>query len=210
MQIRLNLATRPLENTRRFVFAAATAGVVLVALLIVLSNSAYHTWKQNREMREEMSRLQSELRDFRDQRRELEEVFRRDETKRAMDRAAFLNGLIEQRSFPWTRIFMDLERLLPPGARVVSLAPKREEGRIELRMAVGAQNDTSKVRFLKALEESAEFERVLVTSERRKDAATGEGDPITMEVSARYRAAAPAVSGSGGSKPATTAQKGGA
>lgn len=192
MEIRLNLATRPLENTRRFLLLSGTAGVVLLAVFFYLSSEAVRTWKENREMREEVGRLQSDLADFRSQRLGLEETFKRDDTKRVMDRAAFLNGLIEQRSFPWTRIFMDLEGLLPPGARIVSLAPRREEGRIELRMTVGAQNDGSKVKFLKALEEAPEFERIVVKSETRKDAGQPGGeDPITFELDARYRAIGP-------------------
>ncbi len=188
MEMRLNLASRPLENTRRFLFLSGLAGGVLLILLAVLSVQSFHTWKENREMREEMGRLQSELSDFRSQRRELEEVFKRDGTKRILDRAAFLNGLIEQRSFPWTRIFMDLERLLPPGTRIISLAPRREEGRIELHMTVGAQNDASKVKFLKALEEAPEFERIVVNAEARKERTQGgEADPVTFDLDARYR-----------------------
>lgn len=188
MEIRLNLATQPLENTRRFVFISSSVGAVLLVLFVFLGAQAYATWNANRVMREEMAQLQSDLRNFRTQRRDLEEFFRQDETKRAMDRAAFLNGLIEQRSFPWTRIFMDLERLLPPGARVVSLAPRREEGRIELRLAVGAQNDASKWKFLKALEEAPQFERVVVSSESKKEGTGGGEDPVTIELAARYRA----------------------
>ncbi len=205
MEIRLNLATRPLENTRRFVALSGIAGVALLALFVFLSTESVRIWKENREMREEMGRLQNDMADFRSQRRELEDVFKHDDTKRVMDRAAFLNGLIEQRSFPWTRIFMDLERLLPSGARIISLAPKREEGRVELRMIVGAQNDESKVKFLKALEEAAEFERIVVNSERRKEAGQSGGgeDAITLELDARYRTQGPAPA-----KPAAPAQKG--
>lgn len=188
MEIRLNLATQPLENMRRFVLASTVAAVVLLAGCFWLGTHALQTWHSNRQMREEVGRLQGELGEFRAQRRDLEEFFRRDETKRAMDRAAFLNGLIEQRSFPWTRIFMDLERLLPTGARVISLSPKREGGRIELHLTIGAQNDESKVKFLKALEEAAQFERVVVMSEARKEGASGEEDPLRLELVALYQA----------------------
>jgi len=187
MEIRLNLATQPLENTRRFLFTAGAAGAVLLILLFFFSAQSYRTWKENGEMREEMARLQSDMRAFQEQRRELEELFKRDETKRVMDRAGFLNSLIEQRSFPWTRIFMDLEGLLPVGTRVISLAPKRDGGRVELHIVVVAQNDASKVKFLKALEDAPQFESVVLNTETRKESSGGEEDPLTLEVSARYR-----------------------
>lgn len=190
MQNRLNLATRPLENTRRFVMLAAAAGTVLLAALVFLSVHAFGTWKANREMREEVGRLQDELREFRSQRRDLQEFFKQEQSKRVMDRAAFFNGLIEERSFPWTGIFMDLERLLPPGARVINLAPRRAQGAIELRMMIGARDDLSKVRFLRALDDAPQFERVVVISESRKDAA-GDDDPLELELVAVYRAEKP-------------------
>jgi Tfp pilus assembly protein PilN len=187
MQSRLNLATRPLENTRRFVLVCAAAGVVLLAMFFMLGSRALQTWRASRQIREEASQLQTQLREYRAQRRELEEFFKRDDTKQALDRAGFLNGLIEQRSFPWTRIFMDLERLLPVGARVISLAPRRDAGRIELHLVIGARDDDSKVRFLKALDEAPQFERVIVTAESRRDSTTADEDPLQLELVAQYR-----------------------
>jgi len=188
MQVRLNLATRPLENHRRFLLGATLAGGAAVALFAFLSLQTYATLRANREMREETSRLQNELRQFRAQRRELEDFFKQPETRRVMDRASFLNGLIEQRSFPWTKIFMDLELRLPPGVRVVSIAPKRKDEQIELKLVVGATSDESKVKFLKTLEEAPEFAAVQVTSETRgKTGAGHEDDAVVVELVALYQ-----------------------
>ncbi len=188
MQVRLNLATKPLENHRRFVALAALIGGAALALFVFLALETYGSLRANREMRGEVSRLQSELRDFRTERRDLEEFFKQPETKRVMDRAAFLNGLIEQRSFPWTKIFMDLEQRLPAGVRVVSISPKRKDERIELKLQVGATSDESKVKFLKTLEEAPEFDAVQVTGETRGKSGTGnEQDQVVVELLARYQ-----------------------
>ena len=71
-------------------------------------------------------------------------------------------------------------------------------------MVVGAQNDASKVKFLKALEAAPEFERVVVHSETRTEGSATDGDPVTIQLAARYRLqdAVRKV------KPATLAQKG--
>jgi Tfp pilus assembly protein PilN len=188
MHIRLNLATKPLENQRRFLLGATLAGGAALALFAFLTLETYRTLRANREMREETSRLQNELRDFRAQRRELEDFFKQPETRRVMDRASFLNGLIEQRSFPWTKIFMDLEQRLPAGVRVVSIAPKRKDEQIELKLVVGATSDESKVKFLKTLEEAPEFAAVQVTSESRGKAGTGHAeDQVVVELLALYQ-----------------------
>lgn len=190
MKVRLNLATVPLENQRRFLLGAAVAGGLAVALLVALSLQTYRTWRASRELRTEVSRLQRELRDFRQRGRELETFFDTPEARRVLDRARFFNDLIEQRSFPWTKIFMDLEHRLPRGVRVVSIAPSLESGRVEVKLVVGATSDESKILFLKTLEESPEFSRVQVVSESRATHAS-DIDKVLVEVVAWYKSVLP-------------------
>lgn len=190
VKIRLNLATAPLENQRRFVLGAFLAGGLALALFAFLSVETYRNWRANRDLRREVARLQNELRAYRSQRGELEEFFRSPETRRVMDRAGFLNGLIEQRSFPWTRIFSDLERLRPEGVRVVSIAPHQEDGRVEVKLVLGAISNENKIKFLKTLEESPEFSRVQVAAET-KPAGPEQGDRVVIELLAWYKSDLP-------------------
>lgn len=167
MKVRLNLATSPLENNRRFLLGASLLGIFALLLFVLLARQAYRDWRESSEIRAETAELQSQIRELRDARVDLERSFKRPEARRTVDRAAFLNGLIEQRSFPWTRIFMDLERLLPEGVRVVSIAPQMKDGRVEVRLVVGATSDDAKLEFLKTLEGAQEFTGVQVLSEAR-------------------------------------------
>lgn len=167
MKVRLNLATAPLENNRRFLLGTSLVGIFALVLFVLLARQAYRDWRESSEIRAEMAELQGQMRELRDARAEMERAFKRPEAKRTVERAAFLNGMIEQRSFPWTRIFMDLERLLPEGVRVVSIAPQMKDGRVEVKLVVGATSDDAKLDFLKTLEESKEFTGMQVLSETR-------------------------------------------
>ncbi len=80
---------------------------------------------------------------------------------------------------------MDLERSLPEGVRVVSIAPKMTEGRVEVKLVVGALSDESKLKFLRALEASKEFSRIQVLAETRPTRA-GEADRVYLELTAWY------------------------
>jgi Tfp pilus assembly protein PilN len=185
MKLRLNLATSPLENNRRYILTVSLAGLIAIASLVTLGATAFGHWRANRDLREEISRLESDLRDYRAQRHDLEEFFKQPATRQLMDHAEFLNGLIEQRSFPWTRIFSSLERRLPEGVRVESVSPRMQEGRVELRLVFGAADDAAKLRFLKTLENSPEFSRLEVVAESRPR--TGDGsDQLQVEISAHY------------------------
>jgi Tfp pilus assembly protein PilN len=189
MKLRLNLASNPLENNRRFLFGATLVGALAGFAFLLLSAAAVRNWSNNRALRAEVSDLEQKMRDFRGQRRELDDFFRRPETRKLMDRAAFLNSLIEQRSFPWTRIFSDLERRLPDGVRVLAISPFMREGRVHLRLIVGARSDEAKLKFLATLEDSPEFSSLQVVSDGR--GRSGEPDEVVLEMAAVYAAELP-------------------
>jgi Tfp pilus assembly protein PilN len=193
MKIRLNVATQPLETHRRFLAEAAVAGAVGLLLLLALSTSVFEAWRQNRGQREQIARYEAQLVRIDAERQQLAAYFNSPRTRTVMDRAAFLNSLIDQRSFPWTKIFTDLEKVLPPGVRVVSIAPKMEKGQVEVKLVIGAASDASKVDFLKALQQSPAFSQVEVTSETRAtgtSASAGTPDVVEVELNALYSGAA--------------------
>jgi Tfp pilus assembly protein PilN len=187
MKIRLNLATSPLENHRRFALGAALVGTVALVVLVLLSWHVYSARRAERALRAEIARLEKQTEQLRRQRRELEDYFNRAEIRKMRDRSGYLNGLIEQRSFPWTKIFAELEHILPDGVRVVSISPKMSEGRIEVKLVVGATGDESKLKFLRALEASKEFSGIQLLAETRPSRA-GEADKVYLELVAAWYA----------------------
>ncbi len=195
MKLRLNLATAPLENNRRFLLGAGVLGVVSLAALAVLSVATYQGLRDNRELRGQISRYSSEIREYRLQHAELNDFFKDAKTKKELERAAFFNALIDQRSFPWTQVFRDLEGLLPAGVRVVSISPRMEEGRVEVRLVIGAEDDQGKVGFLKKMDEAAQFSRLQVAGETRPNRPES-GDRILLELRAWYQPQEVAAAGS--------------
>lgn len=185
MKLRLNVATAPQENHRPFVAGVVAAGTVALIALLVLSHEAFATWRSNTAIRSQTAQFAAQIQREQAQQQELKAYFERKDVKQIRDRADFLNSLISERSFPWTRIFMDLENTLPPGVRVVSIAPKLVNGRADVEMVVGANSDESKLRFLKALENAKNFSEVTVDDERTTEQANG-GDRITVKLNFWY------------------------
>ena len=115
----------------------------------------------------------------------LEAYFQTTQAKQVLDRAAFLNSLIGQRSFPWTKVFMDLEQILPPGVRIANISPKLENGRAQVELTIGAESDEAKIKFLQNLERSKVFSDIQVKDDRHSDQASG-ADKITVQLTAWY------------------------
>ena len=106
-------------------------------------------------LRARQDALELQIAKLQQQRQGLSEFFENPQTVQRRQRAAYLNSLIQQRAFPWIKIFMDLERILPEGVRVVSIEPKLAGDNVQLTVLVGAMSDESKLKFLKALEKFA-------------------------------------------------------
>ena len=185
MKLRLNLSTRPLDNKRPFLAAAGALLVVGLLIFLLLGHAAYTSWRSSRDLRAEISRWQGDIHANRAKQAELEAFFQTSQAKQVLDRASFLNSLIGQRSFPWTKVFMDLEQILPPGVRVVSISPKLENGRAQVELMVGAESDESKIKFLQNLERSKVFTDIQVKDDRHADQQST-GDKITVQLTAWY------------------------
>jgi Tfp pilus assembly protein PilN len=185
MKLRLNLSTTPLDNKRPFLAATGVLAVAGLLTFLLLGHAAYSSWRSSRDLRSEISRWQTEIRVNHEKQAELETYFQTAQAKQVLDRAAFLNSLIGQRSFPWTKVFMDLEQILPPGVRVVNISPKLENGRAQVELTIGAESDESKIKFLQNLERSKVFSDIQVKDDRHSDQLNG-GDKITVQLTAWY------------------------
>ena len=137
--------------------------------LAVLSLEAYHTWRANRDLRIQISSLESRIRSLDSRQAVLRAQFQSKQTVELIKRSSYLNGLIEERAFPWSKMFADLEHVLPAGVRVISISPKKDEnGRVKVVLEVGAENSEQKLKFLQAMVSSPVFSNVRIKAEAQQ------------------------------------------
>src|SRR5579862_827904 len=185
MKVRLNLSTSPLESNRRFALGAGVIGSIAILALLILSYRTYSVWKSDKVLRARQDALELQIAKLQQQRQGLSQFFENSETVQRRQRAAYLNSLIQQRAFPWIKIFMDLERILPEGVRVVSIEPKLAGDTLQLTFFVGAMSDDSKLKFLRALEKSPEFSHIELLSESRP-VRSDQSDHVMLSLQAQY------------------------
>lgn len=185
MKLRLNVATAPQENNRPFIAGICFVGALALIALLFLSRAAYNARQSNTELRSDTARLEQQIRVDSMRQQDLQNYFNRSNVKLIMEQAKFLNSLISERSFPWTKIFMDLEQTLPPGVHVVSIAPKLVNGRADVSMVIGASSDATKIQFLEALEKSKNFSEVTEDDEHPADI-PGSSDHVTVKLDFWY------------------------
>ncbi len=186
MKVRLNLATKPLESHRQFLLAAGVAGTIGLVAFLVFSVTAYRMWRASSNIRRETASLESQVKSLGREQNSYRAFFAQPANKARMERAAFLNSLILQRSFPWIELFEDLEKELPTGVRVVSIAPRMENGRVLVKLVIGAQTDDGKIQFLKTLEDSKSFSQIQVKQETHPKQTQGVTDKVLLELQVWY------------------------
>src|ERR1700682_7442 len=186
MRVRLNLATKAQETHRRFMVVAGLVAAVAGIIFLAFGLHVYSVRNVDARLRAQSEATSRKIAELQAERAELERFFAQPENAKLHDRAAFLNSLIDGRSFNWTQMFMDLERILPGGVRVVSIEPRQVKGRVEVKLTVGAASDETKLKFLRALEESRQFSGIELDSEHGSSKGPGAGDQKVVELTAIY------------------------
>src|SRR5215469_17633430 len=184
MNVRLNLATKPLESQRKFYVSAGLVALLSSVLFLILGWHVYSELRAQANLRRKEQDNDRVAAQLSARRKELDEFFARQENARLKDRVAFLNGFIDESSFDWTRMFMDLEKTLPVGVHVVSIQPKLDKGRMSVHLTVGTVSDEAKIKFLRAIENSPAFSNFKLRSIHPGGAAST--DQAMMELDVVY------------------------
>src|SRR6267154_866967 len=183
MQVRLNIATKPLESHRRFLAGAGLLAVLGGIIFLALGWHVYSTLRAQEALRRKEQENNNRAALLQHRRKELDDFFAKTENARLKERAGFVNGIIDERSFDWTQMFMDLEKLVPVGVHVISIQPQMEKGKMLVRLSVAASSEDAKIKFLRGMEASPVFSNVQLLSVR---GGPNGADQAMLELNAVY------------------------
>ncbi len=157
-RLNINLASDPFRRDRPMLVASATLGVLLAGLLALLIWLASAERQQASGMRAVISRLEVQLQGLAAEQSGVEAVLRRPDNAEVLERSLMLNTLLQRKGISWTRIFSDLETVMPHNVRLMSVRPEvTPQNEILLQMVVGAQSSEPILQMLMALENSPLF-----------------------------------------------------
>lgn len=182
MRLDINLATRRYEDAREF-WSRWGVGVGLLALLtLMLFGLAIRGWVNAGRDRHAIAALQAQIHERDTERANAQAFLEMAANRSTRDQSQFLNGLIQRKEFSWTRVFEDLERVMPNNLHVVSLRPElNEQNQLELEMKVVGDTRAAAVELVHRMEGSKHFQASQLVSE-----AQGEGAAVIATVAAIY------------------------
>lgn len=163
MRIGINLASEPFQPRRPVIAATVALAALLLALLGVLVYLGMGERARLRATREAVARLEQEARALAAEQARLEAVLRQAENAEVLEHSLFYNSLLYRKGISWTRLFDDLEQVMPHNVRLISIRPQLgADNEVMLDMVVGAESSEPVVALLAKLESSPRFGQTYV------------------------------------------------
>jgi len=183
MRLGINLATHPYEDPREFWSRWGLALGLLAIFTLVLLGWTVNSWTNAGRDRHYIAELQEKIAQRDRERAEAQAFLDMASNRSTRDQSQFLNSMIQRKAFSWTRIFEDLEQVMPPNLHVVSLRPQfNEQSEMLLDMRVAGESRSAAVELVHRMEGSKHFQSAQLVSETGADAGSG----VLAEVVATY------------------------
>jgi hypothetical protein len=158
MRLPLNLAREPFRRDRPMLIASAAGCVLLSMALVFLSSAALSERRESRTTRVALNAVNRQLTRMQMEQARLEGAMRQPANAVVLDRSILFNDIIRRKSISWTRIFADLETVLPHNVRISVIHPQvNSKDELSLDMTVEADAPEQVIGFIARLEGSDVF-----------------------------------------------------
>ena len=186
MRLDINLASQPYEDARQFWMRWGSALAAVSILTLALITITISGWFAARRDHARISELKANIAQ-RDRKREQAEAFlNRPENRSTRDQSQFLNELIERKSFSWTRVLEDLEKVMPVRVHLVAIHPELDEdNQLKLKMEVAGDSRDRALELARRMEDSRRFSQTYIESESFRGTTNG-ADPFQFSIVATY------------------------
>lgn len=187
MRFNINLATKPYQDVRRVLLQWGGLVLLLAVCTVALAGTALSVWRESRNVNAKIAGVQADIAALDKQRSEAVAVLQLPQNSSVVDNSKFLNGLIARKSFSWTRVFMQLEEIMPPRLHVVSIAPELQPktNTVEVHLTVAGTSREAAVELVKRLEQSPSFRNARIADEAEAHEKDSQ-DTIRFQLNAVY------------------------
>jgi len=158
MRIPVNLAREPFHRDRPVLIGSALLALLLFGMLGVLISMALRERSETRDTQAMLARVDRQLAAVHTEQAKLDASMRLPGNEVVLDRSVLINTLIRRKAISWTKIFSDLEKVLPANVRIVAIRPSvNAQGGLFLDMQVAAESPEPVIGFIAKLEGSDVF-----------------------------------------------------
>lgn len=186
MRIDINLATQPYEDSQqlwvRWGSALAVAGLFTLVLLYMVVTG----WNSARKDRSLLHQREQQIAERDNEKSKAEATLNLPENRNIRDRSQFLNDLFQRKAFSWTKVFEDLERVMPARLHVVSIHPEMaNENQLQIKLRVAGESHERALELVRKMEGSQRFQQTRIEVENFQSG-QNPGDNVQVDITAMY------------------------
>ncbi|MBV8808074.1 MAG: hypothetical protein JO033_05320, partial [Acidobacteriaceae bacterium] len=160
----INLASQPFRRERATNAALAAISAGLLCSLLILTGLILHERSRAADLRRVMNSEAAQLRLLQNRQNHFSAILAKPANADVFATNVFLNELIAKRSVSWTRVFSDLQTVMPSAMQLLAIrlpqvATEDASGtnRVQLDMVLGSERPDAVIELLKRLQESTLF-----------------------------------------------------
>jgi type IV pilus assembly protein PilN len=189
MRININLASNPYEAAREYARRMSMLLAALVVITAVLLGYILHQRSESRDVDQQIAQAKAEIAALDREKAQAQATLNQPQNRDVADQSAFLNGLFARKALSWTRVFTEMEKMMPPAIHVVSMKPEfNRDNQLVLHVVVATSARDKAVELVKRMEKSPHFRAPQVEAENAlgEGAAGGVGGNIQFDIAAVY------------------------
>jgi type IV pilus assembly protein PilN len=166
MRININLASNPYEAAREYSRRMGLVTAGLAILTLGLLGYIVYQRSQTREVDQKIRAARQEIAGLDDEKAKALAMLNQPQNRDVADQSQFLNNLFLRKSLSWTRVFTEMEKMMPPNIHVVSMKPEfNRDNQLVLHVVVATSSRENAVELVKRMEKSPHFRTPQVEAE---------------------------------------------
>jgi len=195
MRININLATERYEAARQYAQRMWTLVAVMGILAGALVGYILYQRSHTRDVDARITQAKQELAELNNEKAQAQAILNKPANRGIADQSQFLNELFARKSVSWTRIFAEMERIMPYNIHVVSMKPDyTRNNELVVHMVVATDSRDRAVELVKHMEKSNHFRAPQIVAENvtanSSDQGAGGGN-IQFDIASVYVPEAP-------------------
>jgi Tfp pilus assembly protein PilN len=165
-----NLASRPYRDYRPVYFALVAMAVLTGFIMVNNIQTAYDYFANTKTTRGEIAALEASIEQERRQAEALDAQINRIDFKGLNEQIRYVNLQIAERSFSWSGLLSDLERVVPKDVRLTELNPSIDkDGGVTLKINAVSRKPGGLVAMLNMILEDPHFAKPMPQGEQRSE-----------------------------------------
>ena len=189
MRININLASNPYEAAREYARRMSMLLAVLVLITAILLGYILHQRGETRDVDRQIAQAKQEITALDREKAQAQAILNQPQNREVADQSAFLNSLFARKALSWTRVFTEMEKMMPPAIHVVSMKPEfNRDNQLVLHVVLATSSRDKAVELVKRMEKSPHFHAPQVEAENAlgEGAAGATGGNIQFDIAAAY------------------------